>query len=181
MSAGLVSYYYQDLDDLVLEVHHDAVDRFYWARLGVVESVNDPREKIAMLATRGIADATWDELSVVLYELHLQGSRNKFHATLMTTLFDREVSLYCGVLELGRAQGVFALRAPLRTVATNAVALEDAYGLHIAGRNVRVTPATARSLLLSYLASMTACDLESAASSATVGAPERVAMAATHR
>ena len=36
ISAGLVSYYFPDLDDLLVDLHEHSVDRFYWSRMRLV-------------------------------------------------------------------------------------------------------------------------------------------------
>ncbi|MFI7610271.1 TetR/AcrR family transcriptional regulator [Nonomuraea terrae] len=160
LSPGSVSYYFPDLDDLLLDVHHHAVDRYYWLRMRVVEQSDDPRDKLLGLVEQGIPDDAPDGMGLVLYELHLNASRNKAHAVLMSGLYDREVSLYATVLAFGVSGGVFAPIDDLRGVAMNAVALEDAYGLHIVGRNPAVAPLEARRLVRAYLSAVTGCDLE---------------------
>ena len=62
----------------------------------------------------------------------------------MTSLWDREVSLYAMVLQEGQDRGEFTLRLPAMDVASYAVALEDAFGLHIVARNRRLDTARAR-------------------------------------
>ncbi len=42
LSPGLISYYYRSLDDLVVDVHADAVHRFDSARRDAIEQVDDP-------------------------------------------------------------------------------------------------------------------------------------------
>ena len=159
ISAGLVSYYYPDLGDLLVDVHEHSVDRFYWSRMSQVEGVADSRGRLRALAGGGLPSGPDDELCLTLYELHLHAARDRTHAALMTSLFDREVSLYVMVLQQGAAAGELVLAAPALDVATNAVALEDAYGLHIVARNTRVDPGRARTLLLSYLSEATGADL----------------------
>jgi AcrR family transcriptional regulator len=159
ISAGLVSYYYPDLGDLLVDVHEHSVDRFYWSRMRQVEGVPDSPGRLRALAGGGLPSGPDDELCLTLYELHLHAARDRTHAALMTSLFDREVSLYVMVLQQGAAAGELVLAAPALDVATNAVALEDAYGLHIVARNTRVDPGRARSLLLSYLSEATGVDL----------------------
>ncbi|NUR06860.1 MAG: TetR family transcriptional regulator [Nocardioidaceae bacterium] len=159
ISAGLVSYYYPDLGDLLVDVHEHSVDRFYWSRMRLVEGVPDAPGRLRALAAGGLPSGPDDELCLTLYELHLHAARDRTHAALMTSLFDREVSLYAMVLQQGAAAGELHLAAPALDVATNAVALEDAYGLHVVARNSRVDAGRARSLLLSYLAQATGVDL----------------------
>lgn len=159
LSPGLVSYYYPDLDGLVIDVHEHGVERFYWARMRSVEGAGDARQALRALVSGGIPDGPEDPLCRMLYELHLHASRDRTHALLMTGLFDREVSVYSTVLQQGHDRGELDLQAAASVVATNAVALEDAYGLHIIARNSRVDPQRARELILGYLSCATATEL----------------------
>ncbi|OXM64656.1 MULTISPECIES: TetR/AcrR family transcriptional regulator [Amycolatopsis] len=159
LSAGLVSYYYRDLDELLLEVHQDAVDRFYWGRAEAADSETDPRGRLVRIVEAGLPADENDPVCRVLYETHVHASRSRTHAALMTALWDREVSLYSAALAHGRDAGVFRLRGPVADVAANAVALEDAYGLHVVGRNSSVSVPRARALVLRYLETETGCEL----------------------
>jgi hypothetical protein len=69
------------------------------------------------------------------------------------------VSLYAMVLQEGQDRGEFRLRLPAMDVASYAVALEDAFGLHIVARNRRLDTPRARELLLGYLSDATGADL----------------------
>ncbi len=104
-----------------------------------------------MLARRGVPASEDDLLCRVLYELHLHGGRSGAHAALMTSLWEREVSLYELVLSRGVERGDFTLRASTRQVAETVVALEDAVGLHVVGRNASVSVADARRLVVGLL------------------------------
>ena len=144
LSPSLVSYYYRSLDDLVVDVHADAVRRFYSARRAAIERVDDPDAQLVELAYRGVPDSEDDLLCRVLYELHLHAARSSAHAALMTSLWEHEVSLYELVLARGVARGDVTLRASAREVAETVVALEDAVGLHVVGRNANLSVARAR-------------------------------------
>ncbi len=146
LSPGSVSYYYRDFDDLLTDVHQDAVDRFYWQRLRAIEAVEEPAGQLIALVRAGVPADAEDPTCRVLYELHVHAARNRTHAVLMTALYDREVSLYRQVL-----RALLPDPADADPVAANAVALEDAYGLHIVGRNAHVTPESARDHILAYL------------------------------
>ena len=163
LSPGSVSYYYREFDDLLADVHQDALDRFYWARLRAIEAAPDPAAQLTALVRAGVPATADDRLSRVLYELHVHAARSRVHAALMTALYDREVSLYQRVLAGGRERGVFALDpAAVDEVAANAVALEDAYGLHVVGRNAHVSPDLARTNILAYLTLATGVALAAA-------------------
>lgn len=172
ISPGLVSYYYPALDELLVDVHAHSVDRFYWARMRQLEGVPTAAGRLRALAEGGLPSGPDDELCRTLYELHLHATHDRTHAALMTSLFDREVSLYAMVLQQGHDDGELVLVAPAVDVATNAVALEDAYGLHVVARNSRVDVDRARSLLLGYLSTATGVDLGDDALELSAPAPD---------
>jgi hypothetical protein len=63
------------------------------------------------------------------------------------------------VLQEGHDRGELTLRAPAVDVASAAVALEDAFGLHIVGRNSRLDVSRARELLVGFLSDATSATL----------------------
>jgi DNA-binding transcriptional regulator YbjK len=147
LSPGSVSYYYPSLDDLVVDVHADAVRRFWTARRDAIAPLDDPLDQLAELVRRGVPEHEDDLVCRVLYELHTHAARSAPHARLMTSLWEQEVSLYELVLTRGVERGVMALRAGARQVAETIVALEDAVGLHVVGHNASVSPASALALV----------------------------------
>ncbi|WGW11036.1 TetR family transcriptional regulator [Saxibacter everestensis] len=159
LSAGSVSYYFSELDDLVREVHRHAVDRFYWERLREAEACADPRQKLVRALRSGLPRADGDLEYRVLCEMHAQACRDQFHAQLMSNLFNREVSLYLPILTMGAQHGVFELAAPELTISRNLVALEDSYGLHLLG-GLSLSLEEAYGLLISYAEAATGTRLE---------------------
>jgi AcrR family transcriptional regulator len=150
ISPRLVAYYYPELDGLIEAAHQAATDRYYWSRQQVVGGDLSPIEKLGRLMYSGLPRGDDLLLSQVLDEISVSASRSPMHATLMTLLFDREVSLYTAVLEVGQATGVFTLTDPPHMIARNFVALEDALGLHILAHNSSLTLKMAEQQLASF-------------------------------
>jgi AcrR family transcriptional regulator len=150
ISPRLVAYYYPSLEGLVEAAHQAATERYYWTRQRVVEGDLTPTDKLARLMHSGLPRGKDLLLSQVLDEISVNASRSAMHATLMTLLFDREVSLYAAVLEVGRATGVFQLTDPADLIARNFVALEDALGLHLLAHNSSLSIERAEQQLASY-------------------------------
>ncbi|MCX4644657.1 MULTISPECIES: TetR family transcriptional regulator [unclassified Streptomyces] len=157
MSAGSVLYYYPEMGELVLEVHRGAVERYLAARQGAVDGATGAAARLRALVGSGLPGGSGDAVHGLLFELHRRADRSSGHATLMASLFAREVALYATVLEVGAAVGEFTLTEPVADVARNLVALEDGYGLHIVSRNAELTPDVARRLLLGYARTVTGC------------------------
>ena len=172
ISPGLVTYYFGELDRLLFDVHQDSVDRFYWGRLRAMDGLADGVARLRALVDEGLPSGPADELCHALYELHLHAARDGTHAALMTALFEREVALYSSVLRRSEEEGEFTLSAPVEDIATNAVVLEDAYGLHVIARNRSVDRERGAALLLGYLDTVTGADVSGAAPGARSRSPQ---------
>ncbi|GAB7068021.1 TetR family transcriptional regulator [Mycobacterium hodleri] len=159
VSPRLVAYYYPEIDDLIDEVYRVAVDRYYWQRLEAITKLDSPVDRLANLIESGLPAGDGDVLSRAVYEFSVNAGRDPTHGTLMTLLFEREVSLYVAVLEAGGASGDFALTEPVQAVAQNFVALEDAFGMYLNGGNSSLDTAAAVALLRSYARSATGVQL----------------------
>lgn len=158
-SPRLIAYYYPDLAALVEAAYQAATERYYWSRQSAIDEDGDPRTQLARLMYTGLPRNGDRLLSQVLNEMSVNAGRDAMHATLMTLLFDRETSLYVSVLEAGRSSGDFELTQPTAHVARNFVALEDALGLHLLGKNSSLDLARAEQQLASYARVATGADV----------------------
>ncbi|WP_042454861.1 TetR/AcrR family transcriptional regulator [Streptacidiphilus jiangxiensis] len=150
LTSGAVLYHYPDLQELLLEAHRAGMERFYDQRLRAVEGVTDPVRKLVMTITSGLPVDSEDEDVRLLCELGGAAGRNTVYAALLTALYDRQVSMYQVILEIGAAQGVFSLKDPSLTIGRNLVALEDAYGYRMMARHPSIDHAAASRLILDY-------------------------------
>jgi AcrR family transcriptional regulator len=150
LTSGAVLYHYPDLRDLLLEANQAGMERFYEARMRRIAGLTDPVEKLVLTIRSGLpADA--DDADVrLLCELGGSAGRNRVYAALLTSLYDRQVSMYQTILELGAALGAFTLAADAQTIGRNLVALEDAYGYRIVARHPTIGAAEAAELILCY-------------------------------
>ncbi|MFJ8471199.1 TetR/AcrR family transcriptional regulator [Kitasatospora sp. NPDC094011] len=157
VARGSVTYYFSDLGELLQQVYRRAADRFFTDRSAVAARLPDARDKLVACARLGLPDGPEDELALVLYEFSSATHGDPVYSTLAQSLYDRQVALYAGILEIGRAQGHFELTAPALDLAANLVVLEDGYGLHIISRNSSLTTGRSLDLLLGYARSATGC------------------------
>lgn len=158
MASGSVTYYFRELDELFQEVFADAVERFSSLRRLAVQDLQDPRDRLLATIRSGLPSGPDDELCCLLYEFAPNARHRSGDASLRRTLYDGQVDLYRSLLEDGAKVGVFTLQAPVAEVASNLVALEDAYGYHvIAGTSM--TRAKAEQYLIGYAATATGAHL----------------------
>jgi len=139
--------------------------------LRAIDEMPDGAARLRALVDEGLPSGPADELCHAPYELHLHAARAGLHAALMTALLQREVALYSSVLRRGEEEGEFALSAPVEDIATNAVVLEDAYGLHVIARNRSIDRERGAALLLGYLDTVTGADVSGAAPGARSRSP----------
>ena len=165
LTSGAVLYHYPDLRDLLIEAQHAGLERFYSGRVAVGEGIADPARRLVVTIRSGLPEGSDDSDVRLLCELGGAAARNRIYATLLTSLFDRQVAMYEVILGDGMAQGIFTLADSARTVARNIVALEDAYGYRIVARHPVIGTSGAFGLILSYarLATGNPLEAESAA------------------
>ncbi|WP_082104402.1 TetR/AcrR family transcriptional regulator [Demequina soli] len=157
VATGTVHYHFKDLDDLLVAVHEEAVDRFVGARQEMVAALPDARDKALALIDTGVPEDASDILVNALYDLNTLVRRRAVHRTMSRALTDQQVTLYAAVIEVGIAQGHFSPAAASADVAANAVALEDAFGIYITSFGGRFTAARARTLMRVHLAEALRC------------------------
>ena len=160
IAPSSVLYYYPRIEELLLEVSRDAIDRYAERRSRHVRLLDDPTDQLRLAIHLGVPIGPDDEESRLLYELDaLTGSSPAF-AMMTTSFFDRQALLYQYVLERGVDQRRFQLTQPAETVARGLVALEDGLGLQVVLQHPGIDSAEAERILLRYVGMATAVDLE---------------------
>jgi AcrR family transcriptional regulator len=160
MSSGSVLYYYPELDDLLVEVHGETVDRYVEQRIEAVDAMAGPVERLSAALQTGLPTDPDDVTARLLYEMHARCEASAAHAALMTNLFDREVTLYREILEAGVAAEVFFIALSAEDLARVLVSLEDGLGLHIVSRSGSMSPSTALNVLRRSAEQLIGCTLD---------------------
>lgn len=132
VTSATVLYYYPAIEDLVLEVLRQAMERFYERRRRAVEGIADARERMVATIRAGLPEDRGDTLARLAWETLPFELRNATVAEFDRVYVERQVDLYAAALEIGLAQGHFRLATgDIRAVATNLLALEDHHGLRV--------------------------------------------------
>jgi AcrR family transcriptional regulator len=158
VAPSSVLYYYRDLDEVVGDAIQHAIERFYDRRHENAEGYRDPREQLVAAIISGLPTGK-DDLDVLLLYLGIPViRRSSAIAALARSLTARQRSLYRWILDVGAARDVFTLTDDVATIATNLVALEDAYGLYVInGSEDRIGSYVA--FTVAYASTSTSCDL----------------------
>ncbi|MFI8371986.1 TetR/AcrR family transcriptional regulator [Streptomyces sp. NPDC085466] len=149
--------YYGDLDALVHETYQQAIERYSRQREEATDRFTDARDKLRACVDHGVATGPEDALTRLLFEYWPRCLRDAKAAALDSSLTERQIAVYSGILVLGQAQGHFALQDPPRLLGATFVAMEDGYQMEVlAGRRTRAEVITA---LHAYARAVTGHDL----------------------
>lgn len=146
-----VSYYYPDLSGLIIDAIRHAMNRFYNERATTVQEFEGSvTDQFRLMISLGLPVNADDPEVRLLCEMGGASARFPIIAALLSTLFDREVSIYRSILDRGVSEGVFTLVAPPEEISRNLVSLEDAYGYRLIGHHPTISRAHAFELVLGY-------------------------------
>ncbi|RLK24555.1 TetR family transcriptional regulator [Micromonospora sp. M71_S20] len=160
-SPGTVTYYWRDVRDLFQDVYEDAIERFHQRRQQASDGLRDPVARLLTMIESGLPADRDDSLCCLLYEFSPQARLRPGDAHMRRNLFDKQADLYEQILNDGAARGVFTVRGPIRHVACNLVALEDAYGYHIV-TGTSIDRTSALTLIVNYAETATNTNLTTA-------------------
>jgi AcrR family transcriptional regulator len=163
IAPSSVLYYYPRLDELMMEVSREAMERYAERRSRRVRALADPLGQLRLAIHLGVPTGPDDEDSRLLYELDAFVGSSPAFRVLSSSFFDRQVLLYQHVLESGVAQGAFELRMNAEALARGLVAIEDGLGLQVVVGHPRLDSAAAERILLDHAGAATGTDLEQVA------------------
>ena len=160
ITPSSVLYYYPRIDELMIEVSREAMERYAERRSRRVRELDDPVRQLRLAIHLGVPTGPDDDESRLLYELDAFVGSSPAFRVLSSSFFDRQVLLYQHVLESGAAQGVFRLAADADSLARGLVAMEDGLGLQVVVGHPGLGSSEAELILLRHAGAATGTDLE---------------------
>ena len=159
MTPNAALYYYETLEAIFEDVLARSLQRYCDEREKIVEGEGSPSAKLKRLIAAGLPTGTDDRLGKLIYEMGSFARADAASAARYITLFERQVALYGGLLEAGRALGKFTLAGPAREIARTLVVMEDGLGLGLTNKVQTLSRPEAIRLLETYAGTMTGCEL----------------------
>lgn len=130
LSSQSILYYYPDVGELLVETIAHAVNRFVEQRREAVGTLEDPVLQLAATISAGFPRAPEDDTTII-FESAGAFRRDVALRAMVRSLNAQQVEMYRSILDVGASRGVFRLSGDSVSIATNLVALEDAYSLYI--------------------------------------------------
>jgi AcrR family transcriptional regulator len=160
ITPSSVLYYYPRIEELMVEVSREAMERYAERRSRRVRELDDPVRQLRLAIHLGVPTGPDDEESRLLYELDAFIGSSPAFRVLSSSFFDRQVLLYQHVLESGAARDLFRLANDADTLARGLVAMEDGLGLQVVVGHPGLDSADAERILLRHAGAATGTDLE---------------------
>jgi AcrR family transcriptional regulator len=160
ITPSSVLYYYPRIDELMMEVSREAMERYAERRSRRVRELDEPVRQLRLAIHLGVPTGPDDEDSRLLYELDAFIGSSPAFRVLSSSFFDRQVLLYQHVLESGAGRGVFRLSTDADSLARGLVAMEDGLGLQVVVGHPGLNSAEAELILLRHAGVATGVDLE---------------------
>jgi AcrR family transcriptional regulator len=130
VSAGTVHYHFTDITGVFLGVVARAFDQMVVQREQLIASEPSIVRKLDLLIENGILDKANDEMALMYESIGLLRSTPEFRAASASFL-DTQLRLYRSVIDAGIESGDFVATTDPAVIASNLLALEDAYDLYI--------------------------------------------------
>lgn len=163
ITPSSVLYYYPRIDELMMEVSREAMERYAERRSRRIRELDDPVRQLRLAIHLGVPTGPDDDESRLLYELDAFVGSSPAFRVLSSSFFDRQVLLYQHVLESGAARGVFELTGDADSLARGLVAMEDGLGLQVVVGHPGLGSSEAELILLRHAGAATGTDLEQVA------------------
>jgi AcrR family transcriptional regulator len=160
ITPSSVLYYYPRIDELMMEVSREAMERYAERRSRQVRTLDDPSRQLRLAIHLGVPTGPDDDDSRLLYELDAFIGSSPAFRVLSSSFFDRQVLLYQQLLEAGAAQGAFRLATDAASIARGLVAMEDGLGLQVVVGHPGLDSAEAERILLRHASAVTGTELE---------------------
>ncbi|MCU4299059.1 hypothetical protein D3I60_18600 [Brevibacterium permense] len=129
MSPGNVLHYFDTLKDLQFAAINGAMEEFWGHRQEILDRRVSASERLWAMIDAGVPDVISAELRHVYESVSVLAEHPEFlHAH--RNLTERQIMLYRTLIEIGAGTGEFTPASPMRMIARNLVALEDAYDLY---------------------------------------------------
>lgn len=129
MSPANVLHYFDTLKELQFVAINGAMEEFWTKRQTILDQPVSASTRLWQMIDAGVPDVISAELRQVYESVSVLAEHPEFlHAH--RTLTERQIMLYRTLIEIGAQTGEFEPASPLRMIARNLVALEDAYDLY---------------------------------------------------
>lgn len=162
VTGPAVSYYYHDLDDLLVDVYRRLIHEQSVKGPAAIAGLQDPWEQLIALLDVDLPSGPDDVDAVLTYQFAGEPRFARTYGAMSSALRATQVGLYRSVIDTGVTTDRFRPRLESQAVARAVVALADSYGLQVVADEPGVTRASALAEVVdaaAVLVGLDSCDV----------------------
>ncbi len=126
-----MSYYYPDLDDLLVDVYRRLIQLSIERGSMAVTGRDDPWSQLVAALHADLPSGPDDVDAVITYQFSGEPRFNRIYSSMSAALHLSQMSYFRSVIETGIAVGRFTTSLEPAVIARALIALADSYGLHV--------------------------------------------------
>lgn len=131
VSGPAVSYYYPDLDELIVDVYKRQIDIVAERGPIAISGLVDPWDQLVAAVSNDLPSGPDDVDAVITYLFAGEPRFNRTYSKMSSALHESQISFFGSILDAGIASGRFRPKLETATIANAIVALSDSYGLQV--------------------------------------------------
>lgn len=131
VSGPAVSYYYPDLDELIVDVYKRQVEIVAERGPSAISGLDDPWDQLVAAVYNDLPTGPDDVDAVITYLFAGEPRFNRTYSKMSSALHESQIRFFGSILDAGIAGGRFTPNLETATIANAIVALSDSYGLQV--------------------------------------------------
>lgn len=131
VTGPAVSYYYPDLDELLVDVYERHIESYIAKAPEVVVGLESPWAQIEAAVAQDLPEGPNDVDAIIMYQFSGEPRFNRTYRSMSAALRKCQTGIYRSIIEIGVGLGVFSPELDSTLLASTLVALADSYGLQV--------------------------------------------------
>lgn len=131
VTGPAVSYYYPDLDDLLVDVYQREMELLIKRGPEAIAGLVDPWEQLVVAVHQALPTGPDDVDAIITYLFSGEPKFARTYNTMSAALHTSQESFFRSILDAGITTGAFTPSLDSATIARAIIALSDSYGLQV--------------------------------------------------
>lgn len=131
VTGPAVSYYYPDLDDLLVDVYQREMEILIKRGPEAIAGLVDPWEQLVVAVHQALPTGPDDVDAIITYLFSGEPKFARTYSTMSAALHTSQESFFRSILDAGVTTGAFTSNLDSAIIARAIIALSDSYGLQV--------------------------------------------------
>jgi AcrR family transcriptional regulator len=150
VAPSLVTYYFPNKDDLLLEATRFGIDRFFTDRAAALARIEDPLTRLENAIRWALPEGHRDGDWIMLLQFWTRAIYRPSLQTVAAMFQTRARGMYVSLIESGKASGRFTPVSPSEAIASTLIATIEGLSLRILLRDPALDVLAMEALLIDY-------------------------------